>query len=502
MKTIRAVAFVSQVALACAGAMNCADSPGACKAPKASLMQLRKLTQQKTERVVGGVTAFSSQLAEFQKFADEMVARSAKGGNDTNFTDPGIQQAVITVHKFILHMFEPLTGMHTQDETRITDCNGAADSCKTTHLSNASVTALETYNNTAHGQYQDFITCMTDRAEACGQENDLCNKYDAYRQQELGSAEGITDFPTVATAVTRGGFEVLDPQFLPSCVGSSDSSAFSEAFIKAEEKSVQLQTMEDCLRQTNTWLNGDKPPPPFGDNYDEKTPETRDGLWPYFDNCKRVESNCSSSHTTCKDHQTTWENNYCMYESWWDAKCGAWEHCYEAKFTAGDGECNNLCADIEDRVTGRKADNETGMRIICLLDVLFGKYDSVKDTLGDRLSNDERSNALDDCKKENYTTQSNFWNIDCAISFNLTHLPWPEVCDIKCPHNPNTPEFMNSYYSELGSEVDVLHDQTNGINKDYFKSRSICTQFHEENQTDLHDDHKYETTRCNQDSFA
>jgi len=294
-------------------------------------------------------------------------------------------------------------------------------------------------------------------------------------------------------------------------VSSSESSAFSEAFIKADESLEpgsnqqpgfdQLKIMEDCLKETNTWLNGKKPPPPFGDDYSAENimGDKRDGLWPYFHNCDRVESGCSGLHTTCNEHQTKWENDYCMYESWWDAKCGAWEHCYQAKFTAGDGECNNLCEAVEDRVTGRKADNETGMRIICLLDVLFGKYDKETETLGDRLSNDNRSTALDDCKNNDYTIQSNSWNIDCAISYDSTHLPWPEVCDIKCPHQPGTTEFMNSYYSELNDAVDGDHDQTNGINKDYFTSRSICTKFHEEKQIDLHDDHNYETTRCNKE---
>merc|ERR1719362_2161661 len=91
----------------CLASGECSGTLGSCRSPQASLMQLKSLKQKASTE--GKVNRMRSQLAGFQKFTDEMVAKFG-GGQDpdaanANPNAPAIdletRQAVRGVHEYI-----------------------------------------------------------------------------------------------------------------------------------------------------------------------------------------------------------------------------------------------------------------------------------------------------------------------------------------------------------------------------------------------------------------
>jgi len=262
------------------------------------------------------------------------------------------------------------------------------------------------------------------------------------------------------------------PQFLPACVEAGD---FGDAFIKAnaegsDQDKQKLKDMEACLEKTNTWLNGNNPPPSATDEI-EPLVQQHDGLYPHFENCDRTVDECKGLHKKCEIKQDNFENSYCTYEVVWDSSCGAWKHCFEAA-TLQCTEPNGICENISNNVLGRKADNETGLRLKCLLQVLFGAFDG--ENFAPRLPGVERAAALQACTDADHNLDA--WDIACGVG-DGTYMP--DICSGTCPSNPDTKPFKTSYYYnfQLREAVEPPYKEEHGINKNIFPSRAACDEW-------------------------
>jgi hypothetical protein len=162
----------------------------------------------------------------------------------------------------------------------------------------------------------------------------------------------------------------------------------------------------------NTWLYlGPKQEPE----------DTKDGLYPLFTNCRR--NPCKPLKEQCKKNQTKFEEEVCFLELSRAGKCDLYVTCVKCH-QAG---CQEKCKTIDENWQGRAADDETGQRLTCLLNVLFGEVDPTNSTgtgFKERASDTERPVQLELCKTKTYTTED--WELDC-----LTDLEPPE-----CNLNP------------------------------------------------------------------
>lgn len=199
------------------------------------------------------------------------------------------------------------------------------------------------------------IGAQSDCTQLCS-ENGPCKEYDRYRKNE-------------------------DDAKLPNCV-KADPSDLGDDFIRASEGTDELETMEQCLRDTKDWLD------PLHDRYLA---------------CTRIEEDCITRVRECDSNQSNFEGQRCLYAISSNAQCAnlgsCWaEHC---------GMCTDHCEHIDLRAGARAADNETGERLVCLLHTLFGRPT-------DWTPPDEadRPGALETCK--NQTIDVTHWEITCT----------------------------------------------------------------------------------------
>lgn len=421
-------------------------------------MQLKTLKQKQKLQ-----TTFGAQLASFQKFTDEMVAKygGASEPELENVTRDDTQTAVATVLQFIDTMHESLLGYHEQDKTKAGECSAMniSQECQSIYLDNDKKDDIKSWNQTANDHHDDFLLCMTERAGACGASNTLCDRYDTYRTQDK--------------TVLQGGFvrgDGTEPQYLPECV---ENGKFGEAFIRAsyETEAAKLATMEACLIKTNEWLNGIKAPPALDDSISTAVVEQYDGLYPHYEQCDRTQDTCTQHHTYCKNNQTKFETEHCSYYQNWDSSCGSWQKCYKAGKDTCSGESGD-CTVISNNVQGRKADNETGMRLKCLLQVLFGEWDGVN--FAERLPAEKRAQALTNCTKKEYDLSE--WDIPCGLGNEPNP---PDICTKGvCHAEAGTTIFKQSYYISEGlKEPDASVPENtpkHGTDKHFFDLAGSC----------------------------
>jgi len=111
--------------------------------------------------------------------------------------------------------------------------------------------------------------------------------------------------------------------------------------------------MEACLEAVNLWFHP---------------------LYHYYLKC-----NADREHTNwkeCKQEQNDYEEMLCTWRSKENEKCDLYDKCIaDAKdkcSVKADGS-DHTCSHVATKILARKADYETGQRIVCLLDVLIGK---------------------------------------------------------------------------------------------------------------------------------
>jgi len=147
--------------------------------------------------------------------------------------------------------------------------------------------------------------------------------------------------------------------------------AFAPEYLAAT-KDVEVAEMENCLFKTKAWLEG-----LYG--------KYRDCM--SADSDKNSKDRCTEEKATCDHKQHDFEIARCWWAVDHDYHCSTYVTCVTNKFK--DNKCNTLCRDVRAITLRNKADYETGERIQCLLEALFGSvnpnydpntYDAAKDS--------------------------------------------------------------------------------------------------------------------------
>lgn len=371
-------------------------------------MQFKSSSQKKLAFALDAEGSIATKLASFQKFTDEMVARFGA----SNSTEPSqeVLDAVATVLTFIDQMYDTLKGAHDDDVLLAKGCGESVERCESDYMSEQIKNEIQNYQTAAEDALSAHDTCREELAQTCtaycGPNGD-CAEYDGYRKG-----------PPVPS--------------LPDCVGLGH---LNDSYIKADEETdgTKLDDMELCLEAMKGWL---------------------DPLYELYSGCNRVTDGCTDGVSNCDGLQHTFQSKRCLYALESNLRCENYYNCYENAIQKCDSDCSN----IEIRSDARAADNETGQRLVCLLETLFGKRDPSNSTgtgFFPRSSDAERPGELDACK--NATIIVGDWSITCPDGGEPLpeEPPQPSVCPPKgtTVTSPCTDEFKNEMESPPSSWV-------------------------------------------------
>jgi len=302
-------------------------------------------------------------LAGFQKFADGLVAQYMVDGKEV---DEPTRVAIETVIEFIDKFFESATNMTLVDRTRVANCPGEIESCVTDYITGVSVThhingSKRTDDLTQYQYSQDdstnvhssdsiatlatatveerakHATCRTNQITCAQTQNDNCNLYDSKR----------------ATYDS-----------LPACVGMNPGH-LSDTFIQADED----DTYDGTTCNSNTPLNGGTTCLSKMETCLVQVKNWHTELYRLYQACKR-----SDPCQTCEAEQQEFEADHCQWSMARSFACEGYNSCV----TRETNRCDEVCTEVEIDVNARKADNETGERIKCLLKVIMDSTDENK----------------------------------------------------------------------------------------------------------------------------
>lgn len=123
-----------------------------------------------------------------------------------------------------------------------------------------------------------------------------------------------------------------------------DEGDLSKQMVMAEDAEAR-KVMEVCLEAVNHWFHP---------------------LYHYYVQC--THNDFHTYHEACKPDQNKYEEQACQWRTTEDQYCDDYKECIETEARAcTEGE---FCNSLDVKVKARKADYETGQRIICLLAVL------------------------------------------------------------------------------------------------------------------------------------
>jgi len=363
-------------------AAECSDGVGSCTAKQASLMQLKSSNLKKQGLALDTEGSFSSKLAGFQKFTDEMVAKY--GASSAEPPSQKVLDAVATVLVFIDELTGHLHKAHDDDVELAAGCSGKIQNCFDSYMSSDIIGEIIGFKNASDTMEQNHETCRTEAQTPCNglcAPNGQCDKYDTFRGESGGG-----DVPS-----------------LPGCVADGH---LNNDYIKADETTVEgkakLEQMETCLEKMKTWLDGAT---------EVEVPD--DGLYENYALCSRVSTDCEADVANCDTQQGEFQAARCLYALESNLRCGAFRSCYSSEVSA----CSTDCAQIEIRAAAREADNETGQRLVCLLHTLFGERDP-DNTTGTgffaRAADADRPGELQKCKEATLLTKD--WTIECPAA--------------------------------------------------------------------------------------
>jgi len=304
----------------CFAEQQCSDTlGGACNAPRASLMQIKSLSQ-RMKAVSGDSTAASraEALAGFQKFTQDLVDKFNSG--ELKEVDEKVKNAIDVILQYLEQLYSDFLDYHRDDKAKADACHEHCAPCTDLHIGAHFLSWLESQERIERGMAKRHQACREDRAQACCSAS--CPEYDRYRQFD-------------------------EKALLPEC---AETKFETTQYIQAQAGTDDLGHMEQCLRRTKRWL---------------------DPLWDHYINCKRENNDCATMGAKCDEKQTEYENLHCQVEEIRTDKCRAWSQCCLRAHDGCFGE-NGVCAEIQIRANARKADNETAERIKCLLAVLEG----------------------------------------------------------------------------------------------------------------------------------
>lgn len=336
-------------------------------------------------------------LQTHEKYVLSLVQEYGHRGHNTSLSQDAID-AINTIKDWVGTMYDNYLTEHNAETSQAkVGCEDQFDSCET-NSDVAHGELLITENSTNHSRI-NHADCR-EREITCGTDRDAsCLEYDTYRKTNPSA-------------------------LLPACA-KANPSHLDEVHIKApydppclDNSSCDLFVMEQCLENMRTWDSG---------------------LYPLYDKCDGDQQDCDELNAECDTLQTAFEVQYCSYAVEYYVLCTSLSTCW----AAAEDTCIATCDNIAKSVKARKADNETGDRIICLLDVLLA-------------DNDDKTALLEECKAKHYDTS--FWDITCLADT----VPFPAdvpYCSGGAPqHVPCEDEWITQEYSEF--EADNLHDCT------------------------------------------
>lgn len=409
---------------------------------RASLLQARR------ESVNEEMQRNRARLAEYSKFTEGMVAKygDAPAGEkgkawtgQSEISDSGSDltvenaaadnrlretikpnstefEAVRMVLQFIDDMTASLLTYHHQDKDQAEQCSQTAilSTCVADNFNDTAQTQIrqaKAYTNNKRIDHQD---CREQAANCFRDLSSSCPKYDQYRKND-------------------------DKALLPDCVKTRpDEEAFSDKSIQTTDE-IQLETFESCLRLTKSWL---------------------DPLYNLYHPCRRGEHKCMQKFNDCRLKQERFEDAHCTWKMIQDTECEGVNSCGEEDTS----HCIAECGHIADRESYRNADHETGQRLVCLLNVLFGRPVDETDTSEGALWYPPPANkttALALCKEKTYAPLAEV--IDCNPgSWNP-----PPLCYEDIAQTCSSP-FTQAAYVENGLRLpcsDYCSPQDQALNK-------------------------------------
>jgi len=346
----------------------------------------------------------SRTLAGFQKYTDNLVNAYLEKGETIRADSPDCN----IIREYIEGLHSQSLLAHEQDQGVGAECTTQMNSCDTYFTGHNS--QLDDLQDGVSRARTKHSTCRNVQAGACEHSdslngfavvnNDAANKCELYNYFRKNTEQA--DLPDCA-----GGGDVFDP----------DHFALGDVLITADEGTTAglaaLHKMEACLVKMKNWLI-------TGEGYSDRTPEWSypgpPGLFPRMDECATNTGCCSDPGECmdppqgpgeCCDKQHQLENKHCSYEVERQTHCTSLRDCWAEKTTL----CNTQCGAVEERVVGRKLDNETMERISCLLDALTDTDDT------------EKAEKLEACKADGTSTRARafqtsltdkiaFWDID------------------------------------------------------------------------------------------
>lgn len=298
-----------------------------------------------------------------------------------------VKKAIGTVRTYINGLFTGLNESHYHDIDRINKvCGDAAqDNCVNLYFNSAKQSELTTLQQTVDTKRAEHVNCrLQNQVKGC-ENNVECDIYDHYRQND-------SDFsPALLGNVAR--------------CAQKPKENLADSFINTQDTG-RRETMETCLKKFKTWF----------------TP-----LYDLYEKCDRGTGEVEA----CEGEQGEFEEKHCTYNYELNETCHVYNVCINEAWEDCIGESTGLCSEVDILVKSRKAENETGERILCLLTVLVDTEDASKKA------------ELDICKQKEYDTS--YFNLDCPGEVGPPEPKPPMTCDtepVSC-----TQPFLEKYYA-------------------------------------------------------
>jgi len=365
-------------------------------------MQTKSMKKQALSAVEAASTRTQT-LAGYKEYVNSLVETYTQG-RKADSSD--IAQAILTILSYIDSMYADLLTWHEADVLETAHCASqeVINSCEATHLSDEVKEKFELDYQQVDLKRQEHRLCRENcNADKCGGDvSASCLKYHTYRKTNA-----------------QASYEKR-----VACANNPPPGKLSDEYISTNDK-TELGEMENCLQDAKAWL---------------------DPLYDLYSNCDDDTTTCTSCKPDCDGKQEAFENAHCQVDLQRDIHCSGFDVCYSAKTTSC---ANDTCPPIEIRSKARRADNETGELIRCLLKWLPS---NATETEVDR---DARYVELANCNvKGNATLDSSFWNIDCLDVNHPTRPPHNHACgDVAQPCND---AFLEFEYESPNTGLDML----------------------------------------------
>jgi len=345
---------------------QCSDSLGSCGGSRASLMQVKSLSQKLQASTSRGASTHAQTLAGFQKYTQELVDQylqdppEAKAGAVSS----EVQDAIGVILSYLDKLYDDLKYFHDQDKKDAKYCAEVPQRCKADYFNSSVVDKIDEVKETVDDLKGTLLECRQQLQEDCISPS--CPDYHQYRKQEN-------------TII----------QFLPGCAKRGNL-----AHQAAASDGHELRQFEQCLQPTQDWLD-----PLYAHYINCRCPNLQEG-----EECKDAEPITEDRSSTCTGNQVDFEEAHCHWNKWISVHCESHDNCLEhgRKQCEEDGDGIASCTRISANSQARQADNETAERIRCLLNVLV-------------TPDEDRASLLLACHNIDYTTMNEFWQIPCEV---------------------------------------------------------------------------------------